>query len=138
MGRDRKNEIKTVAKQSPSPDPQGSFASLNENVETKLFWANPVLCNTNAVFSRLTVINFLEESETGTKCTALKGEGVDRQPILSVQMICSHDMSADSGLALVFWLKASHSPYIRHRQKDTVFRRRMSSNMNPNAEREGA
>jgi hypothetical protein len=45
----------------------------------------------------LLVINILEESETGTKCSALKGEGVDRQPILLVQMICSHDISADSG-----------------------------------------
>ena len=76
-----------------------------------------MLYNVNLVFSRLTVINFLEDSETGTKCCASKGEGVDRQPILLVQMICSHDISADSGRGLVFCLKSSHSPYIRHRQK---------------------
>jgi len=75
----------------------------------------------------LLVINILEESETGTKCSALKGEGVDRQPILLVQMICSHDISVDSGHLFAFWLKSNLSPYIRHRQKDTVFRPRMSS-----------
>jgi hypothetical protein len=84
----------------------------------------------------LLVINILEESETGTKCSALKGEGVDRQPILLVQMICSHDISVDSGHLFAFWLKSNLSPYIRHRQKDTVFRPRMSCNVNPNAGKE--
>jgi len=93
-----------------------------------------VLFSVNLVFSRLTVINFLEESRQVQSAVDLKGEGVDRHAILLVQMICSHDIRQIRGAPGIL-AKVEPLTIYSTQAKGYRIQSPKSSNMNPNAGR---